>query len=361
MKYNEALNYHLIRRDKVNEEINHTKAIAVMCAMLLSLIYPQYSFASAEDAWLKEAASSVVRVSGCHSIDKRCNHATGFFVDSNDIIFTTYERFVDSKNHRLADQFSVRLANGEQRTARMLVVDPLLNLGVLILKPDTNALFSPQPLTPARGVAVSPHDHIVALVASDDVAITGTVKEKNRTTLYNKGMGDLFINIQLEMPSIGLGGPLFTADGQLIGINTAAIPAALADVVTHDEEHALPMSVIMSYYQALVRYPTFDMPWFGVAYRNLRIKERQVIRAAGVSQGLMIDYVWPEGIGSKYGLHSGDVILEVNDQTVNHQYKLDKYLFDLGADKKVELKVLRGTEVISLPVTTERRPAWAAL
>ena len=339
----------------------HHQLVRFLYSVSIGLAFPTLAFAANMPAWLEDASMSVVEVTGCHDGAKQCHHASGFFVDSDNIIFTTYERFVDGEHRRLSDTFSVKLANGEQRMARMLVVDPLLNLGVLILKPDSDSNFSPKPLVPARGATVSPSDNVFALIPSDEKAVAGTVKEKNRTTLYNKGMGDLFININIEMPSVGLGGPLFTEDGELIGINTAAIPAALADVVTHDEEHALPMSVIMSYYKALVRYPTFDMPWLGISYRNLRIEERQAIRNAGASQGLMIDYVWAEGIGRQYGLRSGDVILQVNDQNVNHQYKLDKYLFDLGVDKSVSLQVLRGTEQLSLSVTTERRPAWAAL
>ncbi|USD67501.1 S1C family serine protease [Vibrio sp. SCSIO 43136] len=318
--------------------------------------------ALAQPSWAAHLSQSVVHVTGCDNEKQVCHQSTGFIVSQPNIVFTTYERFVSEQDRRLTDSFKVRFVSGEERQARMLVVDPLLNLGVLILKPSDTSLAQPKPLKPARGVSVSPGDPVYAMVAPQGEAVWGSVKKKNRATLYDKGMGDLFINIEIEMPAIGLGGPLFTERGELIGINTAAIPAALAEVVTHDEEHALPMSVIMSYYKALVRYPTFDMPWIGVAYRNLRIKERQEMNQRHSStKGLMVDFVWKDGLGSQSGFQVGDIIVRVDGESINNQYQLDKYLFDAGVDKSLKIKVLRNAKLIDINIHTEKRPSWAAL
>ncbi len=341
--------------------------LSLWVAVFQLLTGPCYAQADTP-AWVAEKLESVVMISGYMEVGHGMREpsspharASGFIIDQKGIVLTTYARFLDKKKRLLCDRFEVRLHDGKTVGATAVAVDPVLNLAILrMAEPDGSGAGYPA-LSVDVKTTVQTGTRVLALGAGDDPVSVGTVKVKARKTLYGSGLGDMLINFRINMPKLAYGGPLFDGEGRLIAMNTANIHKALAAVLNDDEEHGLPMSIIMTFYKVLMTYPTFELPWTGFAYRNLTTEERTRLEDRDLpSRGLMIDYVWPDSIAVAAGLQEGDLLLEVNGQPFANQYSLDRFLYKTGSGKTITLKGLRSGTPLHTQLVTEKRPHWAA-
>lgn len=332
---------------------------------LLLIFFSLFIFCNASATtppiWEQEKAKSIVLISGylkTSSVqEKPFSQSSGFIIDSKGTVFTTYDRFVNSEHRLLCDKFIVQLHDGKRMTAKMVAVDAILNLAILQLENPHNY----PSLSAHTTGSIQAGDKVFAMNAEDATLIPGVVKEKNRTTLYNTGLGDMLINIKIDMPSLALGGPLFDNSGRLIAINTANIHENLAAVVTNEEQHALPMNIIMTFYKVLMAYPTFELPWLGFSYRNLTVEEHNLLRDnKQIAKGLVITFIWKDGIAASHDLKIDDIILSINGNTFNNRYDLDKYLFKMGSGKEMNISLFRAGKVIKIQALSETRPTWAA-
>jgi len=90
-----------------------------------------------------------------------------------------------------------------------------------------------------------------------------------------------------------------------------------------------------------------DAAWLGV-FLNQREDEK----------GATINQVYPAGPAARAGLHSGDVIQQINGQQVSSGSELIEQLENLHPGDKAELSVLRSNEPTKVTVTLGSRNAF---
>ncbi len=146
------------------------------------------------------------------------------------------------------------------------------------------------------------------------------------------------------LPRGSSGGPLLTADGALIGINTIRTDGNLI--------LALPVAALRERVESLARGEAKDTPRLGVAVAPPRVA-RRMRRAVGLPEreGLLVRGVEDGSPAATAGIERGDLIAAAGERALTSVDALYAALDSLPGDGKLPLTVVRGTDERELEVS----------
>ncbi|MBC7320537.1 Do family serine endopeptidase, partial [bacterium] len=145
------------------------------------------------------------------------------------------------------------------------------------------------------------------------------------------------------------GGPLLNTKGEVIGINTAIIPYA------QGIGFAIPINVAKRNLDDLITLGKVRRAWLGVYIQEVtpEIAEQFNLDKA---EGVLIADVISGSPAEESGLSRGDIILSVNNRTVNKPEELQDTIRALQIGDKATLKVKRDGKEISFVVKIGEMP-----
>jgi serine protease Do len=154
------------------------------------------------------------------------------------------------------------------------------------------------------------------------------------------------------------GGALVDADGALIGINTAIAGDA------QGIGFAIPINLARPIMQQAVEGESLSRPWMGIWYtaltpviqdqRSLLLGYGALIELPDELAGSAIIEGSPAAVA---GLRDGDIITHVDGTKIDGDNPLEEILTQYRPGETLTLRVLRGEEVIELPMELGVRPA----
>ncbi len=154
------------------------------------------------------------------------------------------------------------------------------------------------------------------------------------------------------------GGALVDAGGDLIGINTAIAGEA------QGIGFAIPVNLARPIMQQAIEGESLSRPWMGVYYTALTpALQTQYDLLLGYGalieppEGYADAAVFPGSPAEQAGLQQGDIITHVDTIKVDGDNPLDEILTQYRPRETVNLRVLRGKELIDLSLTLGTRPA----
>ena len=316
------------------------------------------------DQVVRRVAPAVVKITGymhkpgTNKEFSKYNQSSEFFFDNRGYLFTVYSSYVHRMSRRLCEKFEIVLSDGRVVNAGIFAVDPLINLAILKISLDNNY--------PKVDISLQPRintgEPVVALFAKGfdekNFYTQGVIKAKNKTSMYGAGLVDLLIDIDLILPDYAYGGPLINEKGEIIGMNMHDLHKFTAADQVDKEGHALPISLVNTNYKMLMAFPTFDQPWLGLSARALNLEEAaSFYRELGHVNGLLIDFVWPEGPAARSGFRAGDILLGINGKNLRAGYELDRLIFEAGIGTRLECRIFRyGTGITIKKLVSEKRP-----
>lgn len=166
------------------------------------------------------------------------------------------------------------------------------------------------------------------------------------------GPYDQFIQIDAPINQGNSGGPLFTQDGKVIGMNTAiispsggsigigfAIPSNTLKTVVADLEHN---GKVVRGYLGVEAQPVAE-----AMSKALRLKDHG---------GALVASVSPDSPAAKAGLEPGDVIEQVNGQKVGNPRELAADVAGVKPGEEAKLEIVRNGESRSVSVTVAQLP-----
>jgi S1-C subfamily serine protease len=149
------------------------------------------------------------------------------------------------------------------------------------------------------------------------------------------------------------GGPLVNARGDVIGVNTAIIPAAQGICF------AIPSATAQLVASLLIRDGRVRRSYLGVGGQNVPL-HRRVVRFFDlpVETGVMVLTIEPGSPAEKAGLKEHDVIVDLHGQPIRTIDDLQRLLTQERVGVTVPMTVIRMTEKLTLDVTpAESKPA----
>jgi len=151
------------------------------------------------------------------------------------------------------------------------------------------------------------------------------------------------------------GGPLVTADGSVVGINTAIIAAAQGICFS------ISANTVEFAASRLIRDGRVRRCYIGVAGQNVPLS-RRVARFHELTRetGVRVQSTAPDGAARAGGLLSGDIIVAVDSIPVGDVDELHRLMTEERVGKPVPITVLRLSQKLDLVVTPRESPPRAA-
>ena len=166
------------------------------------------------------------------------------------------------------------------------------------------------------------------------------------------GPYDDFIQIDASVNKGNSGGPTFDMDGNVIGVNTAIFSPSGGSVgIAFD----IPSDTVKSVVAQLKDKGSVTRGWIGVQIQPVTT---EIAESLGMkrSEGALVAEPQVGSPAAKAGILSGDVITEVNGQTIKDARELAKQIGAMVPGNTAKLTVLRKGEVKTISLALAELP-----
>jgi serine protease Do len=244
-----------------------------------------------------------------------------------------------------ADEITVQTADGTEYAAEVVGTDDKSDVAVLRLKGDVKNLV---PIKLGDSTALRVGDVVLAIgnpFGFSQTVTMGIVSAKGRSETGIVDYAD-FIQTDAAINPGNSGGALVNMQGELVGINTAIISRTGG---YQGIGFAIPSNMASQIAQSLVQYGRVVRGWLGIGIQDVN---PDLAGAMGLptADGVLVSDVEPGSPADKGGIQRGDVILTVDGKKTNSSTQLRNLIAEAGANKKVELAILRGGKPQTLAV-----------
>ncbi|MBA3873726.1 MAG: trypsin-like peptidase domain-containing protein [Anaerolineae bacterium] len=277
---------------------------------------------------VETAGKSTVKVSA-----RRRMPASGVIWSADGIIVTSHhvvERDEDIK---------IGLPDGKTVSATLVGRDP--NTDIAVLRADVGGLTAPT-WAASESVRVG---HLVLAVGrpGDDLQATlGVIS----ALMHHKDENKFFAQTDVVMYPGFSGGPLVSASGDIIGLNSSALMRGVSLTIQ--------TSTIQYVVENLLKHGKMRRGYLGVGVQPARLSEA-LAASLGQKSGALIVSVESGSPAEKAGLFMGDTIVALGSSAVGDMEDLLGALSSTQIGATITAKIVRGGQVQELPVTIGER------
>jgi serine protease Do len=280
---------------------------------------------------------------------------SGTLVSPDGFILTNHH-VITGRRGQAADEVVVQLPDGREFDAEVIGSDAQTDIA--LLKIDATDLPF---LTVADSEKLRVGDVVFAVGNPLGVGLTvtsGIVSAVGRSDLGILGYDsyESFIQTDASINVGNSGGPLVDAKGRLVGINTAILSRTGGNIGLG---FAIPANLATAVSTSLNETGEVRRGFLGVGIESLN---RDLAEGFGLpnTKGALVNQVHEGLPAEKAGIQHGDVILAVGNSKVDSAADLRYLISRIAPGSTVEITLMRGGEIITLPVALGDRDALMA-
>jgi len=264
---------------------------------------------------------------------------TGFFVSDRGEVLTSLLGLAGCPDVR------VICPDGRQSAATVASVDQPSGLALLRTDLSETAFFEPASAPPAPGgwallAYVRARDEGAAVVLSPALVSRHDAALRLNGVAW-EGLTAMSANV---WPGCA-GAPVMDLEGRLAGA-VLGVSRAAGDPKGEPECLVLPVERLAAIVARLRQGESRRLGWLGVTL--MAGPERR--------EGVRVSAVLKDSPAQEAGLKAGDVILQIDEHTVEGAAVVARYVVEAGPGRTVSLKVLRGDRILTIPVEVGSRP-----
>jgi len=263
---------------------------------------------------------------GMHVVEAR---GSGFIIKPDGTIVTNNHVVKD------AESVSVTLNDGKTLPAKVIGTDPRTDIAVLKVDAGQRLPY----IALGESNDVKPGEWVVAM--GNPFGLGGTVTAGIVSAIsrdIGDGPYDQFIQTDAPINEGNSGGPLFTQQGKVIGMNTAILSPSGGSIGIG---FAIPSDMINSVTAQLEAHGHVTRGYIGVEAQELKGATAQALHVKD-DAGALLAGVVSDGPAQSAGLQPGDVIESVNGQAIRNPRELALDVASLKPGSDAHLSVLRG-------------------
>jgi S1-C subfamily serine protease len=250
-----------------------------------------------------------------------------------------------------ARKLEVTLADGRRMSGHLVGDDPATDLAVVRLYEPTDLV----PVTLGDSATLEVGQLVIAIgnpYGFEATVTAGVVSALGRSLRSRSGrLIDDVIQTDAALNPGNSGGPLCDSRGAVIGVNTAVIRMAQGLCF------AIGVNTAKFVVSRLLRDGHVRRSWLGVAGQNVPLPRlQQRAHELAVASGVRVMSVERRSPAEAAGLKPGDVIVGYGMSKVATVDDLHRLLTDEQVGASATLRVIRGTEVQTLPVIPSLAP-----
>lgn len=250
-----------------------------------------------------------------------------------------------------ADDLEVTLHDNRSYKARVIGTDPSTDLAVLKIKekglPSIALADSDQVRVGEWVLAIGNPFNLTSTVTAGIVSAKG----RNINILKEQFAVESFIQTDAAINPGNSGGALVDLNGGLIGINTAiASPTGAYS----GYGFAVPANIVNKVVEDLMAYGTVQRGVLGVMIRTVSGDLKRE-KALSVNRGVYVDSLLENSAAGSAGIQAGDVIVAIEDQTVNSSPGLQEIIARHRPGDQLSIRVNRFGKEKAFKVTLNNR------
>jgi serine protease Do len=244
--------------------------------------------------------------------------------------------YILTNNHVVegADDLSVKLHDGRELTATVVGRDPATDLAVIKVKADG---------LPAAELGDSDQLRVGEWVLAvgdpfglNDTITSGIVSARGRANVHITQYED-FIQTDAAINPGNSGGPLVDLDGHVVGINTAI---ASRNGGNMGVGFAIPINMVKSEMQTLVKGGHVERGWLGIAIQELTPGLSGSFKYDS-TRGALVSDVQSGSPAEKAGLKAGDIVTRYENKPVAGPSELRNEVAGTAPGTKADITVYR--------------------
>ncbi len=258
--------------------------------------------------------------------------------------------YVVTNNHVVdgADEVDVTTTDGKEYQAKVIGTDPRTDVALLKIEGAKDL-----PWVKLADSAPRVGDWVIAVgnpFGLGGTVTAGIVSARGRD--IGSGPYDDFIQIDAPINRGNSGGPTFSLNGEVIGMNTAIVSPSGGNVGI---AFAIPSETVRTVVDQLRSSGSVARGYIGVQIQPVTddLASGLGLKAA---EGALVAQVQPNTPGAKAGLKAGDVIVKMNDEAIKDARDLTRKVGMQKPGTKVELSVIRDTKPIAVSVVLDQLP-----
>ena len=243
---------------------------------------------------------------------------------------------------RVDEDITVTRPDGRAIAATVAGRDPAIDIAVLKVDAHDVAVAD---LGDSNAVRVG---HLVLAVGRGPSASWGVVSAIGAGRGPRNAGGELF-SLDLTLYPGFSGGPLVSAQGQVVGVNSSGTSRHL--------QLAIPSAAVTRVVDELVRRGRLARPYLGVGTQQVNLPEalRQRFNL-GQQTAVIVVAVQPSSPAASAGLLMGDIVVSLGGTSITDPSDLASVLRPDQVGEEMIVSVLRGGEPRDLRITVGERP-----
>src|SRR3954447_167776 len=270
---------------------------------------------------------------------------SGFVIDPRGFVVTNNHVIADS------DEISVSFSNERDYPAKLIGRDTKTDLALLKIQDKEAGTF------PSVEWAISDKarvgDWMVAIgnpFGLGSTVTAGIISARGRD--IHNGPYDDFLQVDAAINRGNSGGPSFSLDGRVLGVNTAIFSPTGTNVGIG---FAIPANLAKPVIDSLMQTGKVARGWLGV---RIQKRDQQLAETFGLkdARGALVASTTPGGPAEKAGIQQGDVVVEFDGKTIDKMRSLPRIVAETPIGKEVGVKVWRKGQEKDVHVTLGELP-----
>jgi Do/DeqQ family serine protease len=273
-------------------------------------------------------------------------------ISSGSGVIYSADGYIVTNNHVIENATRIEVIhNRRSYEAKLIGTDPSTDLAVLKIEgknlPAAKTGRSREVQVGEWVLAVGNPFNLESTVTAGIVSAKG----RNINILSSQFPIESFIQTDAAINPGNSGGALVNARGELIGINTAILSRTGSYT---GYGFAVPVDIVVKTVKDLIQYGEVQKAFMGAEVTDLN---SETAKKYEISEyvGVVVTYLEEGGAAAKAGIRKGDVILKVNNETINSKAEFAEQVSYYRPGDKITVVYRRGTETKEAPLTLTNR------
>lgn len=279
--------------------------------------------------------------------EKGKSMGSGMIVDSNGYILTNSHVVGDGQY----DKITVSLIDGSTAEGKLLWNDTTLDMAVVKIEKkglpavelgDSDEIMVGEPVV-AIGNPMT--------LELERTVTQGIVSGLNRSITFENGTTiKPLIQTDASINSGNSGGPLFNAEGKVIGINTAKMSSA------EGLGFSIPINTAKTILEQVIGKGTYASLYVGIKGVDVATYEKSLGVDVSAEYGVVVVETVKDSPAAATDLKMGDVITSIDGKKIESMSDLKRQLYQYKENDKIKLSVNRNGEELTLEMTLKIKP-----
>lgn len=270
--------------------------------------------------------------------DKAMSVGSGVIIDAAKGYILTNAHVIDE-----AQAVIVTLSDGRHYNAKIIGLDKPSDIALLQIQAKNLTQIH---ISDSNNLKVG---DIVAAIGNpfglSQTVTSGIVSALGRTSLGIENYEN-FIQTDTSINPGNSGGALINTQGQLVGINTAILAPNQGNIGIG---FAIPSNMAMSVMQQLIQYGNVRRGALGVGAQDISPELAAAFNLT-IPKGAVVTLVMPNSPAAQAGLQPGDIITNINGNSIKNANDVVNSIAFLRVDSKANITVLRNNKPISFNI-----------